>query len=360
MIKYLKKLSQLLKRIFHFNLSKKISGLKIISKERGFIISFLFDNYFSFVLKPKKSDNFNLVSTSKYQNNKFAIIIQGPIDHEDEFTLETVKIYKKIFPNIKIILSTWNNEKQSIIDKFKRENVEIILNEIPKIKGNGNLNLQLKSTYEAINLSKNMKLDYILKTRTDCRIMKPNTLDYLLSLHESFPVKGNDIVDGRLIASSIATCKYRIYGLTDICVFGALKDVEKFFLYEEEQEIIEKYKFPKNKIINETHIKTEILLTARYLKNIGHELNWTLEDWWSCLSKYFCVVSSSEIDFFWKKYNWQYEQRLSRSYSKKSNRLIEHSDWFSLYNKKDLNWSSLEYKEKWEENNGIIKKKSLL
>ena len=125
-------------------------------------------------------------------------------------------------------MSTWNSEKQSIIDKFKRENIEILLNEIPKTKSNGNLNLQLKSTYEAIKLSKNMKLDYILKTRTDCRIMKPNTLDYLLSLHESFPVKKN-IVDGRLIASSIATCKYRIYGLTDICVFGTLKDVEKFF-----------------------------------------------------------------------------------------------------------------------------------
>ena len=66
-------------------------------------------------------------------DNKFAIIIQGPIENEDEFTLETVKIYKKIFPNTKIILSTWNTEKQSIIDKFKRENIEIILNEIPKI-----------------------------------------------------------------------------------------------------------------------------------------------------------------------------------------------------------------------------------
>ena len=30
--------------------------------------------------------------------------------------------------------------------------------------------------------------------------------------------------------------------------------------------MIEKYKFQKNKIINETHIKSEILLTARYLK----------------------------------------------------------------------------------------------
>ena len=149
MIEYLKKLSNLLKKIFHFNISKKISGLKVISKERGFIISFLIDNYFSFILKPKKSEDFHLVSTSKYKKNKFAIIIQGPIGEDAEFTFETVKIYEKIFPDSKIILSTWINEKQNTINKFKRENIDVILNEIPKKAGNGNLNLQLKSTHEA-------------------------------------------------------------------------------------------------------------------------------------------------------------------------------------------------------------------
>ena len=67
---------------------------------------------------------------------------------------------------------------------------------------------------------------------------------------ENFPVKGNPSVDGRLIANSIATCKYRIYGLTDICVFGLTRDVERFFFYEDEEDIIKNYNFPKNRLIN--------------------------------------------------------------------------------------------------------------
>jgi len=359
LIQRFKKIFLVIKKIFHFNISKKISGLKIVLRERGFLISCLIDNYFSYSLKPKNSSDFNLVTTSKYKKNKYAIILQGPIGGESDFLYETVKIYKKIFPNCKIILSTWNNESPNIIEKLKKEDIEILLNKMPENNGNGNLNLQLKSTYEGIKLSKTFESDFVLKTRTDCRIMKPNTLDYLKSLMDNFPVKENSIVNGRLIANSIATCKYRIYGLTDICVFGTIKDVERFFFYENEEDMIKKYKFPDNKLINETHIKAEILLTARYLIKIGHELQWTLEDWWLALKKYFCVVSSSEIDFFWKKYEWQYEQKLSRSYSEKSNRLIEHSDWLSLYSSKELNWNSLGFQEKWEENNGIIKKKSL-
>ena len=56
-------------------------------------------------------------------------------------------------------------------------------------------------------------------------------------------------------------------------------------------------------MINETHLKTEILLTARYLLQIGHELKWSLEDWWLALKNYFCIVSSSEIDFLEKSMN---------------------------------------------------------
>src|SRR3990167_11502815 len=39
-----------------------------------------------------------------------AIIIQGPIRREDNFTLETVKLYRKHSPAATVILSTWEDE----------------------------------------------------------------------------------------------------------------------------------------------------------------------------------------------------------------------------------------------------------
>ena len=132
MIQKLKQIFLIIKKIFHFNISKKISGLKIVLKEKGFIISFLVDNYFSYSLKPKVSSNFNLVSTSSYKKNKFAIILQGPIGDEGNFVQETVKIYNKIFPNCKIILSTWDHENEKVIKKIKMKILKYYLTKFLK------------------------------------------------------------------------------------------------------------------------------------------------------------------------------------------------------------------------------------
>ena len=83
-------------------------------KEKGFIISFLVDNYFPYSLKPKVSSNFNLVSTSIYKKNKFTIILQGPIGDEGNFVHETVKIYNKIFQIVKLFY-TWDHENEKVI-----------------------------------------------------------------------------------------------------------------------------------------------------------------------------------------------------------------------------------------------------
>ena len=145
---------------------------------------------------------------------------------------------------------------------------------------------------------------------------------------------GRDISE-RILAGNIATCMFRTYGLTDIILFGRTELMEKYFFYEEEDEIISKYSFPKTRIINETVIRAEILLCARYLKNINHELVWSVNDWWNCLNKYFCIFSCEEIDFFWKKYHWEYEKKLSRSYGQKMNRLVDFSDRLNKFRDKN-------------------------
>ena len=83
MIKYFKKLSQLVKSIFHFNLSKKISGLQIISKERGFIISFLVDNY-TFIVRLEHLNQATL--TPKIKELMIKELFEISINDEANFT----------------------------------------------------------------------------------------------------------------------------------------------------------------------------------------------------------------------------------------------------------------------------------
>ena len=181
-------------------------------------------------------------------------------------------------------------------------------------------------------------------------------IKFFKSLISQFPGKN---VSERILAGNIATCMFRIYGLTDIIIFGKTELIEKYFLYEEEEKILSKYSFPKSRIINETAIRAEILLCARYLKNINHELVWSMDDWWNCLNKYFCVFSCDEIDFFWKKYNWEYEKKHSRAYGQKTNRLVDFSDWLNIYNDRNY-YSGYGYKERFVSENGKIKKISIM
>ena len=240
----------------------------------------------------------------------------------------------------------------------------MIQNKIPRNSGTGNINLQLKSTSAGIELAKSEGIKYTLKTRTDCRIYKPNTFDYLESFLKTFPLHnknfdGSYLPKSRIIATSIATCKFRIYGLTDICLFGHTSDIYKYFFFENEHEILARLELNDKKIINNTAIKSEMLLCIRYLAALNHSLKWSLDDWWFVLKEYFGIITSSEIDFFWKKYNWNFEQKLSRSFTFKSHRLVENSDWIALQSGKKLNWQKLDYQEKWSFEDGKFYKKSI-
>ena len=63
---------------FFLNFTKKIGSQSIVKKEKGFIIDSTIDNYSTLHLRPKKSENFDLLST-EIISKKVAIIIQGNI-----------------------------------------------------------------------------------------------------------------------------------------------------------------------------------------------------------------------------------------------------------------------------------------
>ena len=145
------------------NFSKKFQIFKLLAKISAFLLVGVKIIFLSIIHKPKKSKHINIISTSKNLENEFAIILQGPIDNEENFTLETIRIYKKIFPNARIILSTWENENINQIRLIQKENIDLIQNKIPRNSGTGNINLQLKSTSAGIELAKSEGIKYTLK-----------------------------------------------------------------------------------------------------------------------------------------------------------------------------------------------------
>ena len=94
-------------------------------------------------------------------------------------------------------------------------------------------------------------------------------------------------------------------------------------------------------------------MCARFLKKINIDLNWELKHWWQICSELFCIVDPSDLDFFWYKYEWKYEQRFIQDYTSNFKQALKFSDWLNLYfnNAHQFDDSS---REKWNLKDGII------
>jgi len=279
--------------------------------------------FFTFHLRPKRADKIGTVADKSLKYSKVAIVIQGPIVYDEDFTLETIKLYKKIFPEAIIILSTWDYEKTEYVDKIKNEGIEIILNKPPVVKGAQNVNFQLISAFVGIKKAGQLGAEYVCKTRTDQRIYNPNALVFLSNIVEKFPVVGDYKQKKRIVGVSLNTFKYRLYGVSDMNLFGNVDDILNYFSAEPDEE-------GKNlKKVSASY--PEVYLSVSYLQKIGRQLLWTLRDSWRVLAEHFIIVDEKSLDLYWYKYARMKEFRYLRYGEASNDRELTFCDWFNIH-----------------------------
>lgn len=289
------------------------------------------DSFFTYHLRPKYAKNFNLWSDKIKNESKTAIIIQGPIVKDYDFTLETIKIYKKLFQEQIIILSIWEDEDMGEIAKIKQEGVEVILNKRPAFYGQQNINLQIVSSFAGAKRAKDLGAEYAIKTRTDQRIYAPNSLDFLRNILEVFPLRGDSVQKKRIVGVSLNSYKYRPYGLSDMTIYGQIDDFILYWSIKLDGRI-----FP-----NETLIHTmgefanaricEAYLVTEFVKKLGHTPKTTIADSWDVFAKYFCVVDQISLDLYWYKYTRHIEHKTLEYKSILSSQTMTFSEWLNLY-----------------------------
>ena len=120
------------------------------------LIEMLLRQYFlSITLREKSTTQLLAFPDVQFFEHKIAIVMQGPIITKGQFTLETLKLYRRRYPSIIIILSTWDSYPKELTDLFLKENIQVVKNEIPENRGVSNINLQIKSTREVLKEAKN-------------------------------------------------------------------------------------------------------------------------------------------------------------------------------------------------------------
>ena len=346
-----KKIKSLLASIF-------ITRCKNVYEAISYLQSYIKNYFLTFHLRPKYAVDIITNSANEIPPNKLAIIIQGPLVLEDNFTIETIKLYNKIFKGAKLILSTWTGEDKEAIEKAKYLGADVITNDLPKTKGYGNINYQLKSTMSGLTIANELKYEFSMKTRADQRLYRHDLFDYFTALIKAFPLKESLIQHERLIVSSFKTCKYRLYSLSDMMMFGDTRDLISYWNADYYEKGIKPYINQQKKqnppIIHDTPIITEIYLTIKYLEKLGIEPLWTLQHWWSICRDYFCIVDSIEIDQQWPKYKKLYEYWFIKDYSNPNPRSFEFADWLQLYVNQDGYWNKVNSHEFYEYNNDKI------
>jgi hypothetical protein len=307
-------------------LSKRVL-LKTISK-----IELVFKrNWLSLTIRDRYADSIESLTDKACGAESIAIIVQGPIVEKDGFTLNTLKIYRKRYPRVKIVLSTWKGVSESFVKKLTDLDIDLLLNEEPTYKGISNINLQIMSTKSGINHAMNNGVEYCLKTRTDQRIYRRDFLGYFMSLLAIFR-PNNTLMGNRLVTVSLNTFKYRLYGVTDMFMFGAIDDMWLYWNAEYDSRTLEDINHGNTLRDFSKAMLCEVYLNVNFLKKVKFPVDFTIKNYWKSLADLFIVIDKSSIDLFWFKYNrWDEHGRFAHKGTLAREELM-FLDWINMYN----------------------------
>jgi hypothetical protein len=283
-------------------------------------------SFFTYHLRPKLEKNISRKGV-RVAPKQFAIIIQGLVMTEDDFTIETLKLYKKMYPGAKLILSTWKDAPAVVVKKAKALGVIVLLNTPPANRGIANVNLQIVSTAAGMRKAAQLNYKYCLKTRTDQRLYTPDLYRRLSTILETFPLK-HAVQKERLIGIALNTFKYRPYGVSDMFLFGRTEDMLLYWdVALDPRTTAVAYKthreFSKGRM-------AEIYFSTTFLENVGHKLQWTLADSWNALGEHFCILDDEFVDIYWPKYERYLEHR-AVSYGDDLQERLDFGFWLALH-----------------------------
>ena len=258
-----------------------------------------------------------------------AIIIQGPLVSSSNFTLETVRLYRTLFPKSPTVVVTWIEEPGDQVSRLESEGAHIVRLAKPSNPGPANLNLQRTSVLAGLEAASMLGATFAVRSRSDQRFYSEQAIDLLHAALITYRKPQSCPVE-RIITTSLDTFRFRLYGLSDQFHFGRVVDLQTFWSPDE----------PLSRSYSGTTLSRasaasrlslpEVRLTTSFLDRTGWDVQWTLEDWWRALAERFIVLDTAAIDLLWVKYS-QKEYRWKRYGKPSPLEEVDFADWMSLY-----------------------------
>lgn len=274
-------------------------------------------DYLQFSLVPGRAEQPCLCAGLGADVSGRAIVLQGPVVSENDFTLETVRLYKKTCPGATIIVSTWDDAPDGQCARLKSEGAHIVKSSLPPFTGIGNVNYQVVSTNAGLEKAKQLGVQRVLKTRADQRLSRINLLAYLDSLVDTFPVGGPFCSLGqkaRLVfgQGTIGGTMFLPFYLCDWYMYGDVDDMISFFDFPlqqfsvtREERTRQTEELKSSCTVAEYHkaLAPEMLLTLSYIERKCHEpVSETVGATWDFIKSNLITIGHKDVELFWPKY----------------------------------------------------------
>ena len=222
-----------------------------------------------------------------------AIVVQGPIVQTDNFTLDSVKLYRNNFPDATIIVSVWEGESFSEEWRCFRNDKQIyyVFSQRPEHRGYQNVNLQLTTSYNGLKKAQELGCRYAFKIRSDMRYYSPDMVLCMQYYMKSFPMAKNKIQKERLVIFPPRMDYF--YFISDFFMFGNVDDMLNY--WDIDRAFGDDY-------IGES---AETMLGIRYAEFIRERYDNKLEnlqEYDRVLKQYFAIVEDKLLDYIWFKY----------------------------------------------------------
>lgn len=259
---------------------------------------------------------------------RVAVVVQGPLVVDDDFTLETVRLYRRLFAPHPVIVSTWEGEPAPLVRAVRLAGAEVVQGPRPDDPGPLNVNLQLASTRTGIAKAREVGAEYVLKTRTDQRIYAPNVAEFLVNLVHAFPVAPGFRQRHRVVSCGRSSQKFGLYHVSDQLLFGHVDDITLYFAAPPRASGLPAgFRDVVRDICR--HKSPESYLASTFLAAVGRPVGWTLADSWDAIADHFCIADSAAIDVYWPKYGPHVEHD-TRYGTVTSSELLDFREWLAL------------------------------
>lgn len=158
-----------------------------------------------------------------------AIVMQGKFSINTQLILEH---YLNTNTEL-VILSSYVDSPVEVLDDLlvKYENFRYTLIKQPDVLGKQNRNAQRLTSYHGINYAKSLKIDYVLKCRTDHVFKCINILRRMWDYLKQYPIDLGDQKERIIVGNAGTTLeeKWGTYHISDFWMFGHVNDLLGYF-----------------------------------------------------------------------------------------------------------------------------------